>query len=186
MLMLILGVVLFAGVHFIPSLAPSLKTGLQQKLGDNGYKGVFSLLLLASFALMILGWKSAATTYFYVLPVSFRLLALGLIAIAIWLLVVSNRPSRLRTVVRHPQLTGVAVWAVAHLLVNGDSRSLVLFGGLLLWSIGEIVAINRREGLWIKDEAPGWGAEVVNIVIAAVVYGVLIFLHPWLSGVPII
>ncbi|GAB5452115.1 MAG: NnrU family protein [Halioglobus sp.] len=186
MLMLILGVALFAGVHFIPSLAPSMKAGLQQKIGDNGYKGVFSLLLLASFALMILGWKSATTTFFYVLPDGFRLLALGLIAIALWLLVVSNRPSRLCQVVRHPQLTGVAVWAVAHLLVNGDSRSLVLFGGLLLWTIGEIVAINRREGVWIKDGVPGWGAEVVNIVLAVAVYGVLVFLHPWLSGVPII
>lgn len=186
MLVLTLGVLLFAAVHFIPSLAPGVKQSWQGRFGENGYKGIFSLLLLVSFALIIFGWRSSSPTYMYALPPAFRTLTLALTAVAFWLFIVSNRPSRVRQFLRHPQLTGVAIWAIAHLLVNGDSRSLILFGGLLVWSVGEILAINRREGQWEKQAIAPWSADIVNIVVAAIVFVVLIFLHPWLSGVPVI
>jgi hypothetical protein len=108
-----------------------------------------------------------------------------LLALAFLLLVVSNRPSRLRGVIRHPQLTGVALWGISHLLLNGDDRAIALFGGMTAWAVLEIVAINQREGVWIKTPAPGWGAEVINIGIAAIVITIVIFIHPWLSGMPV-
>jgi len=185
MVLLLLGVLLFALVHFIPSFAPTLRQGAISKMGEGGYKGLFSLLLLASLALIIIGWRSADPTFIYQPPGGLHTIALCLLLFAFLLLVVSTRNSRLRLVIRHPQLTGVAVWGVSHLLVNGDSRSIILFGGMALWAIIEIVAISKREGAWIKASAPSWGAEAVTVVIAAIAIAVVIFIHPWLSGVAV-
>ena len=185
MALLLLGLLVFAGVHFIPSLAPGLKAGWLQRLGENGYKGTFSLLLLGGLALIILGWRSIQPGLLYIPSPALHQLALAILVLAFLLFVVSNRKSRLRQIVRHPQLTGVALWGIAHLLLNGEDRSVLLFGALTLWAIGEMIAINRREGEWVKTEVPGWGAEVVTVVITVVVIGVLVAIHPWLSGVPV-
>lgn len=185
MLLLLLGVLLFAGVHFVPSLAPGLKRSAVSSVGENGYKGIFSLLLLAALALIITGWRSTVPALLYLPPPALHLPALGILLLAFLLLVVSNRKSRLRQVVRHPQLTGVALWGIAHLLLNGEDRSVLLFGGLGLWAIGEIIAINRRDGEWVKGEIPGWGGEVLTLVVTALVVGVVVAIHPWLSGMPV-
>lgn len=186
MTLLILGVLLFAGVHFIPSLAPGLKANWVGRMGENGYKGIFTLLLFGAFALMITGWRGAQPTYLYMPSPELRHLAMLLLLLAFLLMVVSSRKSRLALLVRHPQLTGVTLWGVAHLLLNGDSRSLVLFGGMAAWAIGEMIAINRREGAWVKSDAPSWGAELVTLVITLVVVGVVIYIHPWIAGMPVI
>lgn len=185
MALLVLGVVLFAGVHFIPSLVPGIKAAWVGKLGENGFKGVFSLLLLASLALIIFGWRGTTPALLYAPPLALHVPALGLVALGFLVMGAANRNSRIRRIIRHPQLTGVAMWGVAHLLMNGEDRSVILFGGLTVWAIGEIIAINRREGVWVKEEPPGWGAEVVTVLIAAVVIGVVVAIHPWLSGVPV-
>jgi uncharacterized membrane protein len=162
-----------------------LRSGLQQRFTANGYRGIFSLLVLGSMVLIVLGWRGAEAQFLYSPPPALRTPALGLLVLAFLLMVVSARPSRLRRLVRHPQLTGVALWGLAHLLLNGDSRSLLLFGGMLAWAVAEIFAINRRDGVWIKAEAPAIGADLVNIVVAGIVVGVLVYVHPWIAGVTI-
>lgn len=186
MILLLLGTALFAAVHFIPSLAPTIKAAWVDRLGENGYKGIFSLLLLAALAMIITGWRSATPVFLYHPPTILYPIALGLLLIAFTLLVISNRASRLRWLIRHPQLTAVALWGIAHLLVNGDSRSLILFAGMSLWAIGEIIAINRREGVWIKDAGvPPWYTEGITLIIVAILVAVVIAVHPWLAGVPV-
>ena len=185
MALLLLGLLLFAAVHFVPSLAPGLKNAWQGRLGENGYKGTFSLLLVTGLALIIIGWRGTAPEFLYRPPATLHFPALALIYLGFLLFVVSNRKSRLRRLVRHPQLTGVALWGIAHLLLNGDNRSLLLFGGLTLWAVIEIIAFNRRDGAWIKEESPGWGTEVVTLIVTVVVIGVVMWAHPWLSGVPV-
>ncbi|MBK6508265.1 MAG: NnrU protein [Haliea sp.] len=185
MTLLTMGMLLFALVHFIPSLTPALKTAAIQRLGENGYKGIFSLLLLAAFALIIIGWRSVQPSVIYTPPLALHNFALGLLAFAFLLLVVTSRKSRLRLFIRHPQLTGVAIWGFSHLLLNGDNRSVVLFGGMLLWAVIEIIVISKREGVWIKTEPPSWGAEVVTVLIAVVTVAVVVAIHPWLSGVAV-
>ena len=185
MALLLIGVLLFAGVHLIPSLAPGLKTAWVARLGENGYKGTFSLLLLLGLGLIVLGWRGSQPAYLYTPPVALQLPALLLVCLGLLLFVISNRESRLRQFIRHPQLTGVLLWGIAHLMLNGDSRSLVLFAGLSLWALAEIPAINRREGVWIKGGVPGWGTELASVLIAAVVVAVVIALHPYIAGVPV-
>ena len=183
MTLLVCGILLFALVHFVPSFAPSLRAGAFRRIGEGGYKGIFSLLLLASFALMIIGWRSVQPIPVYLPPFALHKVALGLLAIAFLLMAVSARNSRLRLLIRHPQLTGVALWGIAHLLLNGENRSIALFGGMTLWALIEIVAISRRQGVWIKGETPSWGAEALNVVIAVITVCVIVYVHPWLSGV---
>ena len=185
MLVLTIGILLFAGVHLIPSLAPTLKANWYSRLGEGGYKGSFSLLLLAALALIVIGWRSTLSTLVYLPSPALHALALGLLLITFLLFVVSSRNSRLCRLVRHPQLTGVTLWSIAHLLLNGDNRSLLLFGGMGLWAIVEMIAINRREGAWIKAEAPPWSTELVNLIITCAVIALVIFIHPWLAGVAV-
>ncbi len=85
--------------------------------------------------------------------------------------------------IRHPQLTGFAIWAGAHLLANGDRQSLILFGGLGLWAVLAILFINRRDGAWVKPDPLPMTAEVKPLAIAIVGFAVLFFAHPWLFGV---
>lgn len=186
MTLLILGVLLFAGVHLVPSLAPGLRAAWLGKFGEGGYKGSFSLLLLLSFGLMIMGWRSTVPVYQYLPPQALKHPAMGLLLIAFLLLVVSTRNSRLRQWVRHPQLSGVFLWGVAHLLLNGDVRSTVLFGGMAAWAVVEIIAINRRDGDWVKPEVPSMATDLVNVVIAVIMVVATVFLHPYLSGMPVV
>jgi uncharacterized membrane protein len=186
MAMLVLGVLIFAGVHLVPSLAPGLRANWVARLGENGYKGLFSLLLLTGMGLIVAGWRSTLPSLVYMPVPELRHPGMGLILIAFLLMVVSGRPSRIKSVIRHPQLTGVLVWAAAHLMINGENRSVILFSGLGLWALVEIFAINRREGAWVKGDTPPWSAEVVSLAIAAVVIAVIVFVHPWIAGVPVI
>ena len=185
MLLLVIGLLLFTGVHLIPALAPGLRGSWYGRMGEPGYKGTFSLLLLLGIGLIVAGWRSTQPAVLYMLPPAIHSLGLALLVLAFLLLVVSTRKSRVRQWIRHPQLTGVLLWGIAHLLLNGDTRSLVLFGGLSLWALVEIIAINRRDGVWIKDPVPGWGAEVVTVLITAVVIGGVVYVHPWIAGMPV-
>jgi uncharacterized membrane protein len=184
MTLLITGLILFAAVHLIPALSPGLKTAWHAKLGEGGYKGTFSLLLLAGMAGIIMGWRSTLPELVYLPSPELRLPALALVCLGFFLFTISNRPSRVRQFIRHPQLTGLICWSIAHLLLNGEDRSLLLFGALGTWAVVEIFAINRREGVWIKGEVPGFKTELVSILITAVVIAVVVAIHPWISGMP--
>jgi len=185
MWLLLIGVLLFCLTHLVPSIIPGVKAGLVSTLNDNGYKGVFSLALVMGIACIVLGWRSADVTFVYQPDPALRGLALGLIVLAFLLMVAASRQTRLKHFVRHPQLTGLLLWACGHLLLNGDNRSLVLFGALAVWSCVEIITINRREGTWIKSDVPTWGSEVVTGVITGVVIIVLLALHPYFAGMPV-
>ena len=185
MALLIAGLIIWSLVHFVPSLAQPLRQNAISRIGENGYKAVFSLLMLTALALIIFGWRSTEPTFLYQLPAYTRHISMLLILIAFILFGASNYPTRIKRIVRHPQLTGVAVWAFTHLLLNGDSRSLVLFGGLGIWAILEMIFINRKEGEWVKPEAPSWAREIRGLVISIVVMVVVVMLHPYIAGVAI-
>ena len=184
--LLIAGLVLWSGVHFIPTLVPGLKRQVQSKLGDKGYQGVFALLIVAALALIIYGWRHSTSETLYILPMAARQAAMALMVVAIVLFGAAQYPTRIKQYIRHPQLSSVLLWSIAHLLANGDSRSLILFGGLGLWSLLEMVLINRREGAWEKPEIPSWARELRGLAISLVILVVLVFAHPYLSGVALI
>jgi uncharacterized membrane protein len=183
MVMLSAGLVLWAVVHLIPGPGRNTRQKIIDAVGEKPYKGVFSLALLVALALIVLGWRSAAVEPVYLPPAWGGLAALILMPIAIFLFGASHARSRVKRFVRHPQLSGLAIWSVAHLLANGDNRSVLLFGGLGLWALLETVVINRRAGEWIKPEAPALAIEFKLLVISAAVFASLVYLHPRFAGV---
>jgi uncharacterized membrane protein len=186
MVWLSIGVLLWALVHLIPSVAPGVRQSLISKVGENPYKGLFALDIVIAIVFIVYGWRTTTPEIVYLPPAWGYSAALVLMAISVYLFGAAQRPSTVKRIIRHPQLTGLVVWSVAHLLANGDQRSIVLFGGLGLWALIEMPLISRREGAWQKPDAPAMSREVLGIVITAVVFAVLIFLHPYFAGVPLI
>ena len=183
--LLIAGLLVWALVHFTPSLAAPLRQKLITQLGEKAYKLLFTVLMFTALALIIFGWRSTLPSHLYQLPGFTRHIAMLLVLIAFVLFGASNYPTRIKQFIRHPQLTGVMVWAFAHLVLNGDSRSVLLFGSMGLWAILEIVLINRREGEWVKQPVPSWARETRGLAISLVVFVVVVLLHPYMTGVSI-
>jgi len=183
MVWLCVGVLLWMAVHFIPSVARGLRTSLVERVAENPYKGIFALTLVLSIALMIIGWRSTTPEFMYVPPTWGAPLTSILMLIAVLLFGAAHQPTRVKRFIRHPQLTGMGVWSLSHLLANGDSRSLVLFGGLGLWALVELPLISRREGAWERANGPALSVEIRGIFISAVIFFVLVFLHPYFAGV---
>jgi len=181
--LLIIGTLLWAIVHLMPAIAPGIRSSLVAGMGEKPYRGLFALLIFSSLVLIVFGWRSTPEEFVYVLPSTTRLVAFVLICIAFILIGAANYPTAIKRVIRHPMLTGVAVWAAGHLLVNGTTRAMVLFGGLGVWALVEIFAINRREGAYEKPPKPAFGRELRGIIISAGIIVLLIFLHPYFAGV---
>lgn len=186
MAMLTAGVVLWSVTHLLPAAAAGLRASLVGKFGIGPYKGFFSLDILIALMLIVFGWKAATPVTFYVAPLSGSPIPTVLLALAILLLVTSAVPNNLRRYIRHPQMTAVVFWGIGHLLTNGDSRSVVLFGGLSIWAILEMLLINRRDGQWKKPVSVPIAKDIVTAIIAAAVFALLIYFHARLFGFPAI
>lgn len=187
MAMLITGVLLWSLIHLMKSVAPDLRGKIKSAIGEGPHKGLVALILLVSLALMIFGWRSTTAEFVYDPPAWGRHANLTLMFIAILLIGVAQGASRIRQWIRHPMLTGVLIWAVGHLLANGDNKSLVLFGGLGLWALISIITVSRNEGAWVKPtRVASLGRELLSVVIVAILYAILLFAHPWIAGVPVI
>lgn len=177
MTLLILGVLLWTFAHYFKRLAPAARAGM----GDKG-KGPVAIALFAALVLMVIGYRNAPYIELWLLPEWARHINNLLMVVSVLLFGMSSTKGALRGRMRHPMLTGVIVWAVAHLLVNGDVASVILFGGMFAWAIGAVVLINRAE-IWARPE-PGQGGWPKFLIISAVVYAVIAAIHAWLGVWP--
>lgn len=183
MIWLILGVGLWSAVHFIPTIGIALKSRLKHSVGENGYKIGFSLLVVLSVVLMVVGWRATEPSALYVPADWSGPAAMVLMVVGFILFGAAQHPSRIKRFIRHPQLTGLIVWSVAHLLSNGDSRSVILFGGIGLWALLEMPLINARDGKWVKPDSPSIGIELRGLAISLAIFAVALILHPYFAGV---
>lgn len=185
MTVIAIGLLIWVCVHLFPSLFPAPRERLITRLGSNAYQGLFALCILAGLLLIIFGWRNAQPTQVYLPPAGLRHPAMLLVIIGFILMVAANFPAtRFKRIIRHPQLTGVAIWAFAHLLMNGDSRSLLVFAALGLWSLVSMFSINRRDGIWIKPgKSDGWGQDVIILVGGLALSALAFYFHEYLSGV---
>lgn len=179
MIWLILGLLLWIAGHAFKRAMP----GVRGRMGDAG-KGVVAVIVLAGVVLMVIGYRTWHSDILYAPPAWGVHLNNLLMLIAVVLFGLGSSKSTFRGTLRHPMLAGVAVWAAAHLLVNGDWASVVLFGVLGLWALAEMQVINRAEPDWDRPE-PGTTAGTVKLlVIAAILYVVIAAIHAWLGYWP--
>jgi uncharacterized membrane protein len=177
--LLILGVALWAGAHWFKRLAPARRA----KMGDAG-KGLVALLLVASIVLMVIGYRNAMVVQVWFPPMFMVHIANLLVLIGFWFFALSAIPGKLSAKVRHKQLTGVKSWAVAHLLVNGDLASILLFGGLLAWAVVSVILINRAEPTWQRPANASVKNDVIAFFVGLVLYGVVAADPHWLGYYP--
>ncbi|MCG6872940.1 MAG: NnrU family protein [Gammaproteobacteria bacterium] len=183
MTLILAGLLLFAGVHLLPGVAPGLRDRLVSALSTNGYKGLFALLSLAGIVLLSMGWRSSMPSSLYVPPGWGVFLNLALMLPALVLVLPTAARSNLARFVRHPQLTGVLIWSMAHLFVNGESRSLLVFGGIGVWALAEIWLLSRRQGPRPAIVPVPVSRDLVALAAGVAVYGAVFVFHPYLSGV---
>ncbi|OYW61567.1 MAG: NnrU family protein [Rhizobiales bacterium 12-68-15] len=187
MVMMLLGLVVFLGVHVV-STRPALRAGLIAKLGEGGYKGFYSLLAVSGVLLTAYGfalWRASGPALLWDPPLGMRHLTLLLMVFSSIFIVAAYVPSHIRTRLKHPMLAGVKVWALAHLIANGDAASTTLFLAVLAWAVYDRISLKRR-GVPVPAAPKGYGGDVVAVVGGLVLYAVLAFLfHPYVVGVPV-
>lgn len=190
LLILIAGLVLFLGVHVLTTLREK-RAALIARLGESGYKILYALISFAGIGLIAWGFSIYRATGWinvWYPPVAMRHIALALMLPAVILVVASYIRGRIYTAVKHPMLAGVKLWAVLHLLANGDLGSIILFGSVLAWAVYDRISLKRRA----DPGAPpipvgGVGNDLIAVAVGVVVYVALAFaFHPLVIGVPVI
>jgi uncharacterized membrane protein len=187
MSLLILGLVLFLGIHIFTTLrAP--RAAVIGRIGEGAYKGIYSLVALVGLVLIVWGfgrYRSAGyipvwnPPFAIFHPISLVLLWMALVALA----ATYAPPSRIKSILRHPMLVAVKAWALSHLLVNGDLGSLLLFGSLLAWAIYDRIAVKRRGDAGASGVASFGRNDAIVVVIGTIAYVAILWLHDSLIGV---
>lgn len=187
MTILLLGILLFFSVHSVRIVAEGWRTRRIARLGENRWKGLYSLASLAGLALMVWGYGMTRTApELWNLPVWTRHLAALLTLPAFVLLVATYVPgSRIKALIGHPMLAGVKLWAFAHLLANSRPGDVLLFGAFLAWAVIAFIAARRRDRAAGTRYAPGTVAgDVLVVAIGLGAWALFAFYgHAWLIGV---
>lgn len=183
MVWLVLGVLIWSAVHLFPAVAQGPRTGIVKAMGEGPYKGLFALLLVASIALIVVGWIISDSRAVYDPPGWGSGAAKALVLVALVLFVSTVTKTNIKGLVRHPQLSGVLVWAIAHLMANGDSHALIVFGGMGLWAILEMGAVSRRDGPWQRPARQSTLRELLPIGVGIVAYALILLVHPIAFGI---
>ncbi len=178
-LILILGVALWSGAHLFKRLAPARRSAM----GEKG-KGLVALALLLSIVLMVIGYRQAEFVGLWHSPAFLTHVNNLLMVLALYLFVASALQTAITRRIRHPQLTAVKTWALAHLLVEGTLAGLILFGGLLAWAVVSVILINRANRAWTRPAPAGTAKEAMAIVIALVATVVVGMIHAWVGVWP--
>lgn len=179
MFLLILGVALWWAAHLFKRLAPDVRRGL----GDSG-KAMVAAALILSVLLMVIGYRAADATIWWAAGPALKGINNLLVLAAFYLFASSGMKNRIGRRMRHPQLIGFSLWSFAHLMVNGDLPSLVLFGGLLAWALVEIVVINRSKSWTPPPHQTEIRKEAMVAVAALVVFGLAAWVHALLGVNP--
>lgn len=185
---LVVGLVLFLGVHSVSIAARPWRDGMVGRLGEGPWKGVYTLISLAGFGLMVYGFAQArlSPTLVWLPPVGLRHGVMLLMLPVFILLAATNRPGRInRMAGGHPTLLATKIWAASHLLANGYLHEMLLFGGFLAWAVANRISMKRR-GVGPAEGDPGRN-DLIAVVAGLVIYAVVVvWAHQFLFGVGIV
>ncbi len=192
MLTMVLGLIIFLGVHALPMNA-ELRDGLANRFGANAYKMGFAVVSLVGFALIVYGYYKlqihpGKNPQIWDPPLWMRHITLLLMIPAMIMLVAAYIPSRIRTVLKHPMLLAIKTWALAHLLANGDLASMVLFGSFLAYAVLDFRSAKKRQAKGPLGEKTGGLLHDIGVVAVGLLLYVSFVLwgHKLLIGVPVV
>ena len=185
---LILGLVVMLGAHVFVTFRDA-RAGLMAKLGQNGYRALFSVVSIAGLALIVWGYgQYRAHELIQILspPAFIRHITVGLMLFAVIFFTAAFIPSHIKAKLKHPILAGVKTWALAHLLSNGDLGSILLFGSFMAWGVYARIAAKRRGDAGTTMAPDGWINDIIVVVVGIVIYLALGYaFHPMVVGVPV-
>jgi len=173
MAILILGLLVWAGAHWFKRVAPARRAAL----GDKKAAIFVALSSVIGIILMVIGYKATDFIPVWQLPEFTRHIAHLLVLIGLFMMTPAPKRGVILSKMRHPMLTGFSLWAIAHLLVNGDLASIVLFGGLLIWASASRSMINRLEPDWAGRAKGKIAMDAMFAVATLIVFGAIAFLH---------
>ena len=187
---MILGLVLFLGVHTLTTQR-EVRARVIASSGEGGYKIGYSLVSALGLVLIVWGFAHYRATEWidvWYPPKALKHIAVALMLPAVILVVAAYIRGRIYTALKHPMLTGVKLWAAAHLLANGDLGSIILFGSFLAWAVFDRISLKRRA----DPGAPpipvgGPGNDLIAVAVGIIAYLALAFaFHPVVIGVPVV
>ena len=189
MTLLVLGIVIFLGLHSVQIVAPGWRRARIERMGEKRWKGLYSVMAAVGLVLIVVGYglarRDAATLY--VPPTGLRHVALLLMVPVFPLLIAAYAPGRIQRAAKHPMLLAVKFWATAHLLANGSTADVLLFGAFLVWAVADRVSVKRRPSPLAsppRGAAPGLANDAVVVVGGLALYVLtLVWLHRWVIGV---
>jgi uncharacterized membrane protein len=183
MTLMILGLGLWWASHLFPIYLPDRRAAALKRLGEKLYKSFFAMVSLMAVVAMVEGYQQASFITVWTPPLWTMHLNNLLMLLAIFLVAAKHAKSSVKHFVRHPMLAGVKVWAFAHLIVNGDLASIVLFGGVLGWAVVAMIGSNRRDGAWERPPKGNMAALIRHGIITVVVFAAIVGIHGPLLGV---
>ncbi|TWB17925.1 putative membrane protein [Rhizobium sp. ERR 1071] len=188
MALLVLGIVLFLGLHLVRVVAPGLRSSMIARLGEGGWKGAYSIASIVALVILIYGFGQARdmtpiwTPPFWMSHITILLMLFALICLVASLLPAGHIAVR----TKHPMVLSVKIWALAHLLSNGDGAAILLFAAFLAWGVILRISLKRRERAGEITLRPFVSAkyDLYAIVIGVIVWALIIWkLHAWIIGV---
>ena len=186
MILLTIGLLLFLGGHSISIINVGWRDAMAARLGDGPWKGLYSLVAVAGFVLIVVGYGSARleAPVLYAPPIWLRHIALLLLLPVFPLFVSTYFPGRISAAAKHPTLLATKVWATAHLLMNGSGADLLLFGAFLAWAVAGRISMKQRAQRPLPGAPQSPWNDLIALVLGLGIYAALVMgVHAWLFGV---
>jgi uncharacterized membrane protein len=185
---LILGLLIFIGVHSIRLVSPSWRNAQVARLGERGWKGLYAVVSLVGFILIVWGYGMSrhAPMLLWTPPHGVQHLTALLVAVAFVLIAAAYVPAnRIKRAVGHPMMIGVAIWALGHLLANGTLNAIVLFGVFFVWgAVGALVSRSRDRAAGVRYPVGTLSGDATVVIVGLIAWAIFAFaLHRWLIGV---
>ena len=180
--LLILGIIIFFSIHLVP-ISP-LKKILINRLGENKYKGLYSLIALVGLLIIIYGFGHADFHPVWdPLPYS-REITLALMPISMVLLAAANVQTNIKKFIKHPMLIGIFIWSFVHLIANGDLRSIILFASFGVYALIDIIF--SKKVLMAKNTTNyTLTKDIIVFIIGLLIYAIIVHFHQYIAGVAI-
>src|ERR1700676_1403701 len=189
LLVMILGLVLFLGVHTLTTQR-EVRARVIASTGEGAYKIGYALASVAGLALIVWGfphYRAPGWSDVWSPPRALKHVTVALMLPAVILVVAAYIRGRIYTAVKHPMLTGVKLWAAAHLIANGDLGGIILFGSFLAWAVFDRISLKRRADAGAPPiPVGGVGNDLIAVAVGIVAYLALGFaFHPVVIGIPV-